>query len=78
MEQTFDLVDKLMAYENNELSDMECVELFSYLDRNNMIGELQGHYGRTCMYLKEMEILNNDGTINEDNISQFLESLKDS
>ena len=35
MEQTFDLVDKLMAYENNELSDMECVELFSYLDRNN-------------------------------------------
>lgn len=46
-----DSVDKLIAYENNELSYEEAIELFQDLVNSGLAWKLQGHYGRTAMAL---------------------------
>lgn len=48
-----DLVDKIMEYENGELNDVQSVEFFQGLIDANMLGSLQGHYGRTAKSLIE-------------------------
>ena len=46
-------IDKIIAYEQGELGETETVELFQELIDNGMAWKLQGHYGRTAMYLIE-------------------------
>jgi hypothetical protein len=46
-------IDKIIAYEQGELGETETVELFQELIDNDMAWKLQGHYGRTAMYLIE-------------------------
>lgn len=46
-------IDKIIAYEQGELGETETIELFQELIDNGMAWKLQGHYGRTAMYLIE-------------------------
>lgn len=46
-------IDKIIAYEQGELGEIETIELFQELIDNGMAWKLQGHYGRTAMYLIE-------------------------
>ena len=42
------ITDKIIAYENGELSDEEVFDLFQELIDSGMAWELQGSYGRTA------------------------------
>jgi len=46
-----DEIDKIMAYEQGELNDVEAVELFQALLDSGLVWGLQGHYGRTATAL---------------------------
>jgi len=48
-----DLTSKIIAYEQDELSYEETVELFQELIDNGMAWRLQGHYGRMAIALIE-------------------------
>ncbi len=57
------LVDKLMAFEDGELSDNETIELFSELVKSGMAWQLQGFYGRFAKDLIEQGFLDKNGKI---------------
>lgn len=44
-------IDKIIAYENGELSEEEVIELFQDLIDSGQTWTLQGHYGRTAAAL---------------------------
>ena len=46
-------IDKIIAYEQGELNDVEAVELFQTLLDSGVVWQLQGHYGRTAKALIE-------------------------
>jgi hypothetical protein len=46
-----DIVSKIVAYENGELSDKDTIALFQELVNNGMAWKLQGHYGRVATAL---------------------------
>lgn len=48
-----DLVDKIIAYENGQLSEGESIDLFQALLNSGLVWQLQGHYGRTAKALIE-------------------------
>ena len=56
-------VDKIIAYENGELTRAEIIELFSHLIKTDLAWSLQGHYGRIASGLIENGILDIDGEI---------------
>jgi len=47
------MYSKVIAYEQDELSDLEIIELFQELIDNGMAWRMQGHYGRMAMSLIE-------------------------
>ena len=47
------LVDNITKYEAGEMSDDDTLSFFQELVNTGMIWELQGHYGRTAIYLIE-------------------------
>lgn len=46
-----DQVDKIMLYENGQLSDEDTVSLFQELVDSGRAWQLQGHYGRAATAL---------------------------
>lgn len=48
-----DLVGKIMAFEEGNLSEEDVIELFQYLVDTGMAWSLQGFYGRAAMNLIE-------------------------
>lgn len=44
-------IEKIVAYENGELSDQEIVDLFQELIDSGLVWKLQGHYGRVAKTL---------------------------
>ena len=50
---TGDMVDKIMQYENGEMSEEELVEFFQMLIDSGMAWTLQGSYGRMAAQLIE-------------------------
>jgi hypothetical protein len=59
-----DLTDKIIAYEQGDLSDEETIDLFQHLIDSGMAWRLQGHYGRMAMTLIE----NGDCTPSKENV----------
>jgi hypothetical protein len=58
-----DQLDKIIAWENGELSDHDTLELFSELIKNGQAWTLQGCYGRTAMSLIDAGYLDKQGKI---------------
>ena len=48
-----EFVDKICRYEEGQMTDEEMISFFQELVNNGMAWSLQGHYGRTAMYLIE-------------------------
>ena len=44
-------IEKIIAYENGELSQQEIVDLFQELINSGLAWKLQGHYGRVAKTL---------------------------
>ena len=57
------LVNQIIAYESDELTEQECLKLFSTLIQNGMVWQLQGHYGRTAQALIDQKIINANGEV---------------
>lgn len=55
-------VNALIAYENDELTDQEVIELFSSLVKSGLAWQLQGAYGRMARALINGGYLAEDGT----------------
>ena len=52
-----DMLDKIMDYEQGELSEEESIALFQELVNNGMAWTLQGHYGRTAKALLDAGLI---------------------
>ena len=52
------LCNKIVAYENDEMTEKETVVFFQELISNGMAWTLQGHYGRMAEYLIEEGLCN--------------------
>lgn len=57
------MIDKIMAYEQGNLSDEETIELFSELVKSGEAWSLQGHYGRMATALIEDGYLSREGEV---------------
>jgi len=60
------MIDKIMAYEQDELDYQETLLLFSELLCSGLCWKLQGHYGRTARDLIEAGYLDARGAILKD------------
>ena len=60
-----DYIDRIIAYENGELSEIEMLYMFSELVKSGYAWSLQGHYGRTASNLIEVGLLSKNGDIDE-------------
>ena len=58
-----DIVGRMTAFENGDLTNDEALELFSELVKTGIAWELQGAYGRTAGDLIARGILTEDGEI---------------
>ena len=54
-------IDKIIAYENDELDDNESIELFQSMLDDGSVWQLQGHYGRTALNLLEQGLIHPKG-----------------
>ncbi|KKK81133.1 hypothetical protein LCGC14_2816560 [marine sediment metagenome] len=54
-------IDKIIAYEQGELSDADTLKLFQALVDSGMAWKLQGFYGRTAMSLLEAGLIKQKG-----------------
>ncbi len=48
-----DIVDKMMAWETDQMSEAEAVEFFQELVSSGLVWNLQGEYGRTAKAMIE-------------------------
>jgi len=56
-----DYIDKIIAYENGEMTDEEIVEFFQELIDEGTVWHLQGSYGRLASDLIDMGLCNARG-----------------
>ena len=62
--QSDDFFEKIIAFENGELTQVQVLELFSYLIRAKLVWKLPGNYGRTANSLIEAGLIEDSGEIN--------------
>jgi hypothetical protein len=58
-----DIVGRMVAFENGELSNDEALDLFGELIKTGMAWQLQGSYGRTAGDLIERGIITPEGEV---------------
>lgn len=56
-----DLVDSIIAYENDQLSHEDTVALFQHLVDTGMAWRLQGHYGRVASAMLDAGLIHPAG-----------------
>ena len=54
-------VDKIIAYENDELDEDETIDLFQSMLDDGSVWQLQSHYGRTATALLEQGLIQPKG-----------------
>ena len=59
----YDLVDKFVRFENDEMEDDETIDFFQYLVDTGMVWRLQGNYGRMAQYLIEIGVVSDRPTV---------------
>lgn len=59
----YDLVDKFVRFENDEMEDDETIDFFQYLVDTGMVWRLQGSYGRMAQYLIEIGVVSDRPTV---------------
>lgn len=64
-------VDKIMAYENGELSPMGILEMFAEGIRTGIVWSFQGHYGRTANQLVSEGWISPAGEITPEALARF-------
>ena len=47
------MVDKIIRYENDEMTEKETISFFQELINSGLCWQLQGHYGRNALLLIE-------------------------
>lgn len=63
-DQQLDMTEKLIKYENDELSQQEIVVFFQELVDTGMAWQLQGHYGRMAQFLINEKLIEDDSEAN--------------
>tara|TARA_R110002124_G_scaffold44296_1_gene135184 strand:- start:310 stop:486 length:177 start_codon:yes stop_codon:yes gene_type:complete len=53
-----ELTERIVSYEQGELTQEETIQLFQELCDNGLITKLQGHYGRFAFQLMEAGLIN--------------------
>lgn len=66
--QSDELLDKITAFEEGELTLVQVLELFSYLIRSKLLWRLQGNYERTAQDLLDRELIDSSGEIVWENV----------
>jgi len=56
-------IDKIMDYENGNMSEDEMIEMFAEMIKDGSAWSLQGCYGRQAKALIDNEIISTDGEI---------------
>lgn len=51
------MIDKLISWENGELSEEDTIDLFQNLVNSGMVWQLQGFYGRTARAMIEAGLI---------------------
>jgi hypothetical protein len=51
IEESFDLISNIIAFESGELEENDIIELFQHLVNTGLAWSLQGSYGRTASAL---------------------------
>jgi hypothetical protein len=64
-------VDQIIRFESGEMCLKEQVKLFAHLIETGLAFQLQGFYGRTANQMMEMELIDNEGNINETRVEEF-------
>ena len=57
------LVNKIIAYENGEMSPEDTISFFADLIKTGDVWSLQGHYGRTAASFIENGVIDRKGNI---------------
>ena len=70
-----DLVDKIVALEGGEMSNVAMVEMFADMIKDGTCWSLQGSYGRTAMDLIDAGIISRAGVIDNDVLDEKMELL---
>ncbi len=55
-----DMIDKIIAYENDDLNTREFLALFQELVNTGQAWSLQGHYGRTAKSLIDKGLISSE------------------
>ena len=58
------MLDKIIAYEEGQLTSMETIYMFANLVRTGLAWELQGSYGRAAFHLIQDGYITEDGQVN--------------
>lgn len=66
--QSDELLDKITAFEEGELTQVQVLELFSYLIRAKLLWKLPGNYERTAQDLLDRELIDSSGEIVWENV----------
>lgn len=66
--QSDELLDKITAFEEGELTLVQVLELFSYLIRSKLLWRLQGNYERTAQDLLDRGLIDSSGEIVWENV----------
>lgn len=66
-------LQRIIAYEQGQLSFREIVDLFADLIKKGLVWELQGSYGRTANDLIGSGIVSSEGVIDEDAYEELIQ-----
>jgi hypothetical protein len=61
----YDIVSKIMAWEEGELGDRETLEFFADLIKTGQCWSLQGCYGRFAANLIENDLITKEGVVTD-------------